>query len=500
MLRVFRVRLTTPVAALFSTTSTKKRNFNEMVNALHVFNQKHGHFVVPPQYQHVLEDGATNGTAASEPYPLGRKLRGLIRKLTKLSPSQRKQLAAISFPVEWQTYYLRQVILPALATFHSRYGHVRVPLTFVVCMEHAEEQDIGNHRPWPPVCAGLRLGHRVSQLRMHAADLDADDVAALNALGFVWNVYADRLHQVILPALVVYQSLHGHPHVPLPFVVPSDDSTWPQFLHRFRLGNAVPALRSSDDPAVRTALAAAGIDLTQSKSDFKWTSQVLPALETFVRLRGHCDVPQAFVVPANDPDWPVATWSLSLGLIVRNVRRGHAYTGVMHKQVLTSLGFLWNFSDKLHFQLHRQVLPALATFRSEFGHVSVPSTFVVPAADPWPRLAHGFALGGWIARRRTDVGTLPHETRFLLEEAGLTWRHFDVRFQQLVLPAFQTYATVHGSCRHMSTAFVVPSEAPWPANTWGLNLGGTLWHIRNGDSFVSDPNKRRMLRQLGVLE
>ncbi|RHY22662.1 hypothetical protein DYB32_009435 [Aphanomyces invadans] len=424
-------------AAWFSTASaaasTKKRKFTEMVSALHEFHKQHGHFVVPPRYELRLVQQDTSSTTSGTTYPLGQKLQGLIRKLGQLSISERDQLASIAFPIEWQTYYLRHAVLPALATFQRRFGHLRVPQSFIV-----PPGDTHSDHPWPPPCAGLRLGHRVNYLRQHADELSIDDVAALNALGFVWNARADRLHQFTIPALLIFHSIHGHWHVPAQFIIPSSDpdGVWPAHLRGFALGTAVMSLRSNlDDSVAFAALAAAGIDLTQSKSAFKWSTQVFPAIQAFVELHGHCDIPQAFVVPCDDRSWPQPTWGLPLGHIVRDIRRGHLYAHVVDKPALDAVGFLWSTADKLRFQVHQRVLPALSTFRREFGHAFVPSDFVVPAKEPWPELAHGFALGGWIARRRSDATDLPHEMRFLLDEAGLIWRRYDARFDQVVLPA-----------------------------------------------------------------
>ena len=48
------------------------------------------------------------------------------------------------------------------------------------------------------------------------------------------------------------------------------------------------------------------------------------------------------------------------------------------------------------------------------------------------------------------------------------------------------------------TAFVVPSEAPWPEEAWGMKLGYRVNNIRHRGDFVrEDPERRAELDALG---
>ncbi|KAF0743976.1 hypothetical protein Ae201684P_003899 [Aphanomyces euteiches] len=478
------------VRAISTKSTMKNKAFTELVYALDDFHKKNGHFVVPVDYE------STPLNPNDAPFPLGRKLQGLIRKLGQLAPTQQAELERIDFPVQWQAYFFRQIVLPALATYRRLHGHLRIPQSFVVPSGDTE---------WPQACWNLRLGNRVNHLRQHASDLlDEQDMEALEGLDFVWHAHSDRLHSLTIPALNAFHSLHGHAFVPQKFQVPRE-STWSAALHGFQLGNAVIALHAAFkkdqlEPDVVAQLAALGLDLSQSRSHQKWHQCIFPALETFVRIFGHCDVAQAWAVPMNDPSWPVATWGLPLGRIVRDMRHIDAYAHVFDRDAVDALGFLWTPEAKLRFQVMERVIPALETFRQVYGHLFVSNAFVVPSHSPWPMLSQGFHLGGWIARRRVDLASLPHEIKFVLEETGIAWRHFDLRFDNVVLPAFELYAKLHGgTCEDMPTSFRVPHHPPWPEDLWGLNLGGAMWHIRNGTSYVTDPKKMRALLRCGVL-
>ncbi len=51
---------------------------------------------------------------------------------------------------------------------------------------------------------------------------------------------------------------------------------------------------------------------------------------------------------------------------------------------------------------------------------------------------------------------------------------------------------------HVPARFVIPSEPPWPRETWGHKLGARVASIRNQESYVKkDPARRRTLDEMG---
>ena len=61
---------------------------------------------------------------------------------------------------------------------------------------------------------------------------------------------------------------------------------------------------------------------------------------------------------------------------------------------------------------------------------------------------------------------------------------------QRVLQALAVYKELHGDLE-VPKAFVVPSEAPWPAEVWGLKLGHRVSDIRSSEQYVKDAPERR---------
>ena len=52
----------------------------------------------------------------------------------------------------------------------------------------------------------------------------------------------------------------------------------------------------------------------------------------------------------------------------------------------------------------------------------------------------------------------------------------------------------------MPYAFVVPSEAPWPKEAWGVPLGSRVGTIRHEEIYVKDePERRAELDALGFV-
>ncbi|RHY21575.1 hypothetical protein DYB36_011969, partial [Aphanomyces astaci] len=96
---------------------------------------------------------------------------------------------------------------------------------------------------YPLALQGIRFP--VSELRKEKREgrLDADIVAALDAIGFVWNVDQFQWSQTQL-ALTKYKELHGNLLVQSHFDVPKDDPVWPTELWSKKLGVVVARIRA----------------------------------------------------------------------------------------------------------------------------------------------------------------------------------------------------------------------------------------------------------------
>lgn len=478
-----------------------------VVQALQIFYEREQHFAVP--FRFVVPQSADN-RAVEWPLelhglPLGGRVHRLVRSLLKgdtlaTSPQTAKvvaQLVDMGFPLlDWADYWFEHVYLRAIETYKQREGDLFVPQKFVVPESDPE---------WPRATWGLALGLHVAKLRKQRREsLPTDQAEQLDELGFVWSVRDAKWTEYFMPGLRRFYAIHGHVDVPLAFSVPdpSDDARWPSRLAGYMLGRHVYMVRSG-----KYAAQAEGskdeldqLGFSMNLSDKAWSNSILPALRVFTSEFHHCDVQQDFVVPATEP-WPKKSWGFKLGQTVKSVRRGAYETQVQaSKAELEQLGFVWNARHRLEKTVRTVVLPALSTYERIYGDLLVSTDFVVPEGDPeWPALTWGFRLGHWITRVRAGQIELPQHIRAEVDGIGFIWRFNDARWNDVLLPSFRVYKQLHGSCARMSTKFRVPHEEPYPRQAWGVNLGGAVWHIRNGDTYVSSTDKQSVLKELGVL-
>ena len=146
-------------------------------------------------------------------------------------------LACTRAGVLGRRHYLAPSLLAGLGAYSENFGHVRVPKKFVV----------PDAEGWPAEARGLELGLQVSGLRTQKKrdTLPKDDVAQLEALGFVWNLF-DWKWQCVLQSLQAYQQVHGDLQVLRPFVVPPE-TPWPEEAWGMRLGKRVNMIRTRED-------------------------------------------------------------------------------------------------------------------------------------------------------------------------------------------------------------------------------------------------------------
>jgi hypothetical protein len=83
-----------------------------------------------------------------------------------------------------------------------------------------------------------------------------------------------------------------------------------------------------------------------------------------------------------------------------------------------------------------------------------------------------------------------------LEALRFVWDVPEWRWQ-CVLQSLLAYQEVHGDLQVLRP-FVVPSEAPWPEEAWGMMLGNRVDNIRNREDYVKHhPERRTELDALG---
>ncbi|RLN49368.1 hypothetical protein BBJ28_00000824 [Nothophytophthora sp. Chile5] len=423
------------------------KDYAALATAMRVFHEQHQHFVVPYGFQVPESASSTTGDDTPTPWPektrgmkLGIEIRNFVRAFAaKTKPQQtlgREQLTAVGFPevADWKQFQWEQVELPALRTFQELEGNLLVSRKFVV--------PEGDPR-WPRPTWGFRLGSHVNALRSASEKLPAYQIEDLDTIGFIWVVSDYTWDNMFMPALRRYRDLYGHADIPQSFVVPAkreentpipskegedmvatDPSMWPENVHGYRLGsmvNRIRALSGYGEYVMRDALELEELGFSLNSYDQQWADKILPALETFSRIHGHCDIDVYFTVPEKAP-WPQDMWGLRLGFIAQNIRcRGDYYQQVARDQNrLEGLGFVWNVSES---KWRKRVMPALTMFVQLHGNADVPPKFVVPSMEPWPEASWRLKLGELASNveRRRKLADYISIDRMQLEALGFFW-------------------------------------------------------------------------------
>ncbi|CAN0042984.1 unnamed protein product, partial [Ectocarpus sp. 12 AP-2014] len=316
-------------------------DFPRIVEALSCYKRVHGHLRMIPAFR----------VPPNAPWPeslwgmeLGRMVHRLRNEQTIYDaqyPERVQLLRTMGFewehtavPDEWE------LIILGIGVFFGIHGHSRVPMRFVV---PAEE-------PWPMEIWGHKLGSRIAQMRMTGRWLGQDEKTTeerrtvLEQYGFEWRLRvkddeydADgnpEEFSILCEALKVYRELGGSvPNMPPTWVVPNADP-WPIRTRGFPLGAQVRIIRSrqkyAKDSQEKTDILLAldvpiNPNITNEKLGGRWGgptetrfNKLCKALETFVMLYGHAQVPNTFEVP-RDPSWPEETWDVKLGRSLVNI-------------------------------------------------------------------------------------------------------------------------------------------------------------------------------------
>jgi hypothetical protein len=345
--------------------------------------------------------------------------------------------------------------------FQQEFGNCNVGLNFRV----------PSSSPWPRAAWNMHLGNAVSAIRCGLLGVGRDH-RELDELGFVWDHFEEEWSERILPALEVHRQLRGHCRVPQAFVVPSDDK-WPEKAWGLRLGETVSRIRCANAYSAQVSrdssqLEALGFVWDPVEAD--WSERILPALEVYRQLRGHCRVPRSFVVPPDDK-WPEKAWGLRLGFAIKNIRSKGYYAAQVSRdqRQLEKLGFVWDFFEA---EWGERILPALKVYFKENGHSRVPLSFVVPSEAPWPTEAYRLKFGPRLSNIRHRGDYFDYTTRSVdtLQAIEFELKIPDAKWRDHVEPLLATFEQLRGHC-NVPRDFVVPSEAPWSEKDWGIQLG-----------------------------
>jgi hypothetical protein len=266
-----------------------------------------------------------------------------------------------------------------------------------------------------------------------------------------------------------------------------------------KLGKGVNKIRSREDFVKHHAERRAELDalgFVWDDHERRW-EVVRAALLVYKEMHGNLEVPTAFVVPSEAP-WPEEAWRVPLGSRVHVIRSKEIYVKdhPERRAELDALGFVWDDLERRWEEVHA----ALLAYKEVHGNLEVLQPFVVPSEAPWPEEAWGMMLGKRVSNIRASEQHVKYhpERRAELDALGFVWNDYQQRWEE-VRAALLAYKEVHGDLE-VPQAFVVPSDAPWPEEVWGMKLGSRVSGIRSADEHVKHhPERRVELDALGFV-
>ncbi len=229
--------------------------------------------------------------------------------------------------------------------------------------------------------------------------LSDDRIAALDAMGFVWNPFA-RSFDRGLAELAAYVEANGDARVPQGHSTPSGFNlgTWCLNRRRDRKTGRLDAERIA-------ALDALGFVWDSYQDGF---DRGLAELSAYAQVHGDAGVPQRHTAPDG---FPLGGWC--------GDRRADRKAGRLDAEriaALDALGFIWNPNQ----EAFDRGLSELAAHASAQGDARVPAVYSTPS---------GFNLGKWCSHRRDErrTGKLSAERIAALDALGFVWDLRQVR-------------------------------------------------------------------------
>eukprot|EP01044_Picomonas_judraskeda_P009861 COSAG03_NODE_1232_length_4510_cov_37.532986_2_plen_361_part_00 len=214
-------------------------------------------------------------------------------------------------------------------------------------------------------------------------------------------------------------------------------------------------------------------------------ARLASALPKYVEEHGHGWVPAGYLTADG---YELGADAVRARQLARKRRLGGA-----SEAALLEAGF------ELDYKEHQwnRAATALLCFRGLHGHLRVPFAFAVPEEEPWPRQCWGMALGKRVnrIRGRQDFVLRRPERREWLDKQGFVWEEREHRWTEEIQPALQCFRGLHGHLR-VPRPFVVPEEAVWPQQCWGMRLGETVNRIRTKEGH---PERREWLDCIGFV-
>ena len=139
----------------------------------------------------------------------------------------------------------------------------------------------------------------------------------------------------------------------------------------------------------------------------------------------------------------------------------------------------------------------VAAYRKKMGHMNIPTSFIVPRDQNWPRNMWGFKLGALSqkVRQLRHSKALSTDLRSRLTELGFVWDTKQRNFEA-VQEALNIYKSIYGDVLVPQKWCVPVNSDQFPERLWGLKLGIRVKAIRQAHQY-HDLERSVILDKLG---
>ncbi|MBQ7291020.1 MAG: Helicase associated domain protein [Clostridia bacterium] len=244
---------------------------------------------------------------------------------------------------------------------------------------------------------GLRLGAWLAALRKTKAELSAEQVSRLDALGFVWSARSNNTWEDSYAAACEYKKAHGDLDIPVSYV--NEDGC--------KLGRWLRRQRDKQNElseAKKQKLDAIGMEWASADP---WEEKIR-LVEAYYDEHGDVNIPADYVV---DGVWLARWLSEQVARFNGKSKTEKKLTTTQEKR-LEALGIRKNLS-KNDLTWEEQYEEAKAYYK-ENGHLNMPKRYISPS---------GKKLGVWLSRQRENrrLGRIKPEQIAKLDKIGIVW-------------------------------------------------------------------------------
>ena len=333
-------------------------------------------------------------------------VRGNLKKSDSYyNPEDVRQLLSMGFIPDAHKEQSR-IALSGFTQYKQHFGDCEVVVSFKIP---------GDDESWSEEVRGMNLGRILDNIRNRDDHKDIHEkLAALGVDLGPQNAGVDFERTFV--ALTAFKRVNKHLKVLRDFVVPENDSNYPEHTWGVKLGAALRDIRCRGAFAEhKDRLIALGVDFNVDEINVVGFDVIYSALKVYKEIHGNVLIKQKFVVPENDDRYPKETHGMKLGDRVGHIRYHGSFAE--HREQLEALGFHIKVPKIESFDV---IYSALKVYKDIHGDLLVPAGFLVSQNDDqYPKEARGLKLGSRVMSIRNDGAYSEHREQ--LEALGFVY-------------------------------------------------------------------------------